>query len=1391
MGLRSSLPAGVLPTSIAIGDFNGDGRMDWAVASGGDNTVDVYLGNGDGTAKPPVIIPLSGISPTAIAAGDLNGDGKIDLVVTEADTHTVGILLGNGDGTFQPEIELPPFPVATLAVAISDLRKSGHADLVVGVAGNVQTAATGRFAVLLNDGTGHFGAPIYAPNVPESNLPSALELSVMDVNGDGFPDVLATGNDNDGLTAQIFLGVGDGTFTSGQVLEISQQGNVPRIVQNAALADVNGDGCPDAIVVDSNSLAAIFRGDCKGDFNTSSGALVYGMGDNAYGLAVTDINGDGHPDLIIGGVPQSQNVTPFAGDTTGNMVGVRLNDGAGHFGPLRMYRGDPGIFSLAVADLSGNGHPDIITANQDANTSTVYPNDGTASFDEPSGGYDGEYEGNVNGFFNPPESGFLITDIDGDGLPDIGLIEANDATTNQFQITVMLNQGGGKFSLPVRTPALPSTFTVGDFVFADFRKTGHKDFLGVVFDDSSACAPPQLIYAKYSVNGKFGTPTMIPFPVADPCFPFPVLAVGDFNGDGKLDFAVITLVSSGSASNQLSVYLGNGDGTFRTPSQMEFNNAGGDENALFAGDANGDGKADLFLWVNVNVIEPAGKDVFELISNGDGTFKPPVDVVQSLSRMTMRDLNHDGRLDIVDIESGEGVESNPGSAPAQVSIYLGQADGSFSLANQYSPFPSFFSTFFGNSADSGPNGLIFAPYIGDFNGDGNLDLAIFQRTGSDIGLSYAQFLAGNGDGTFTPAYNVYPLLIGRIPDQVGDNLFGDGHSTWIYDTNFAASFVLIPGTVAQPFQIELVEVPALQGQDILRISLNAPSSSSTAFAFSASNPGVEIPAGATIPAGTLSLDVPITLASGFTSDHWFSITAQADGTSATTYGYLAPSNEVIPFTLDISGGFAAQGTQSSAAPGQDSLWSASISSMGDSSSIFQIVCKGLPASAVCDTSLPAEIDVPPASSVVAGFNISTETTIAPGSYPFTVEATDGITTLSSPQTLEVGDFSLIVTPGSVTVQPVGTAAYSMNFVELFGYTQNVIVHCSGLPADAVCQQEGESILPFGTEPLNVMLNGTPEGTYSFTVTTTSNSLVHSQTAQLQVVKAPTVTLDTSSFYFGGVLIGATGSATIHLKNTGTGTLNLTGLTATETSGASAMFGATSSCPANLSAGAACQITLSFSPSAVGLASGTLTLTDNAVDSPQTLPLSGLGVDFKIEAASGGSTSAMVSPGQTATYSLQILATDFEGEISLSCTGQPEEAACNPPSSVDIQPNTSGAFTVTVTTTAPSTAAIVNRDLDMKGRVLTFVFSILGLIVLLVRSRSSAPQSAMRLICVRGGMVIALVTAIVVLESCGGGGSGGGGGSFSNPGTSRGTYTLTLSGAAASGSRTVSLTLTVK
>ena len=204
--------AGINPRSIAVGDFDGDGTADIAVANDGGNNISVLLGNGDGTFKAPLNF-AAGTEPTSIVVGDFNGDGTPDIAVTNIRSNTVSVLLGNGDGTFQAARN---FDAGTNPIAVT----AGHfydkhiLDLVVA---NYNTSGT--IGVLRGNGDGTFQAPvIYAAG----DHPSAVAMG--DFNGDGTSD-LAVVNDSITGTLSVFLGNGDGTF---QPAAQSSQGAVRR-----------------------------------------------------------------------------------------------------------------------------------------------------------------------------------------------------------------------------------------------------------------------------------------------------------------------------------------------------------------------------------------------------------------------------------------------------------------------------------------------------------------------------------------------------------------------------------------------------------------------------------------------------------------------------------------------------------------------------------------------------------------------------------------------------------------------------------------------------------------------------------------------------------------------------------------------------------------------------------------------------------------------------------------------------------------------------------------------------------------------------------------------------------------------------------------------------------
>ncbi|HXR64630.1 MAG TPA: VCBS repeat-containing protein, partial [Ktedonobacteraceae bacterium] len=146
-----SLHVGTDPTGIAVGDFKGNGKLDIVTTNATDNSITLLMGNGDGTFQPSRTVHV-GVNPTGVTVGDFKGDGKLDIVTTNGGDNSITLLMGNGDGTFQPSRVFLVGANPT-GIMVGDFNGDGKLDIVT------TDSSDNALSVLMGNGNGSF--PVY------------------------------------------------------------------------------------------------------------------------------------------------------------------------------------------------------------------------------------------------------------------------------------------------------------------------------------------------------------------------------------------------------------------------------------------------------------------------------------------------------------------------------------------------------------------------------------------------------------------------------------------------------------------------------------------------------------------------------------------------------------------------------------------------------------------------------------------------------------------------------------------------------------------------------------------------------------------------------------------------------------------------------------------------------------------------------------------------------------------------------------------------------------------------------------------------------------------------------------------------------------------------------
>jgi hypothetical protein len=621
------------PTSVAVGDLNGDGLTDLVVADSNANAVSVLLNQT--TPGGPLNFTnhvdfATGQSPDSVAVADLNGDGKPDVAVADGSfSGYVSVLLNQtAPGSASPQLAAHvDFAAGSLpkSVAVADLNGDGKPDLVVA------NEYSNSVSVFLNMTTPGAAAPSFAANVDfaTGSLPDAV--TVKDLNGDGKLDVIVANNSS---TVSVLLNTTmPGTAPSFAAHMDSATGQTPTSV---AAADFNGDGLPDLVTANftDNTVSVLLNTTVLGaatvvpDFPQTT----FATGTEPLSVVVRDLNGDGKPDLLI---------TNY-GDNTASVLLNTTTPGAStpSFAAQQTFATGSGPTFPAVGDLNGDGRPDVIVPNFLSNTVSVLlnattPGSNTASFAPQQ----------TFAVGSKPRS-VALADVNGDDKLD--LIVAN-YTSNTVSVLLNTTTPGSLTA----SFAAQQTFAVGSYprsvTAADVNGDGKPDLVVTNLLNNTVSVllnttTPGSFTASFAPQQTFATG---PLPES--------VTVGDVNGDGKPD-----LVVANRGASTVSVLLNTtppGSLTASFATQQTFA-VGNSPRWIALGDINGDGKPDLLvdnngdgtLSVLLNTTAPgaagasfAAQQVFATGSQAES--------------VAVGDVNGDGRPDIFVANAGSNTVS--------------------------------------------------------------------------------------------------------------------------------------------------------------------------------------------------------------------------------------------------------------------------------------------------------------------------------------------------------------------------------------------------------------------------------------------------------------------------------------------------------------------------------------------------------------------------------------------------------------------------------------------------------------------------------------------------------------------------------------------------------------
>ena len=604
---------GVSDGSIAFSDINGDGTNDLLI-TGEDNDNDrvsiLYTNNGNGNFTEVINTPFDGLAASSVAFSDVNGDGDNDLFLTgrKSTGESVSKLYTNdGLGNFTEIIDTPFENVRFSSIAFSDVNGDNREDLLITGISGVNDPISKLYT---NDGNGNFTEIM---NTPFEGVKSS-SVAFSDIDEDGDNDVLITGkNPFDQPTSKLYTNDGTGNFI--EVIDTPFEGTTESSI---AFSDVNGNGHDDLLIT---GLTATNKPISQLYINDGMGIFIEAMGIpfdriSASSIAFSDVNGNENNDVLITGLtafdrPISKLYTNDGNSNFTEIIGTPFDEVWGS--------------SIAFSDVNGDGSNDLLITGQNQSfqrISKLYTNDGNGNFTEMIGTpFEGVRSGSVS-----------FSDVNGDETNDVLIIGGNSSSEGIAKLYT--NDGNGNFTEVIGTPF--DGVSIGSNAFSDVNGNGHNDVF-ITGQNNSGVRIAKL----YTNDGNGNFTEMIDTPFEGVWVGS--IAFSDVNGDETNDVLITGQNNSGARIAKL--YTNDGNGNFTEMDETPFEgNYGG---SIAFSDVNGNGHNDVLISGQNSLDEQISK---LYINDGLGNFTEfmgtPFDGVWGGS-IAFSDINNNGTQDIL------------------------------------------------------------------------------------------------------------------------------------------------------------------------------------------------------------------------------------------------------------------------------------------------------------------------------------------------------------------------------------------------------------------------------------------------------------------------------------------------------------------------------------------------------------------------------------------------------------------------------------------------------------------------------------------------------------------------------------------------------------------------